>query len=88
MTEHLDFEKSGLNTYLVGNKKNEYLGQIVWNPRWREFVFETADETHFSAGCLGEIVEFMEPLNRERKESIKRLKQIERERKQGGQSDG
>lgn len=61
----LKFEKRELGssiTYHVENKDNQFLGRIWLNKQWKEWVFEPEFETYYSAGCLKQIVEFMERL--------------------------
>jgi hypothetical protein len=59
------------------------MGGIEWSTESHEFIFFPGDRRCFSARCLKEIVAFMKPLNRERKEGIKRLRKMEQERKKG-----
>lgn len=39
-------------------------GAIGWERRWRQYCFYPEDDTVFSAGCLGEVVTFLEGLQR------------------------
>lgn len=58
MKGHLIFEKSGTVT-LVKNHKDEYLGLIEYEKRWRCRVFCPVMDTMFSKDCLQEIITYM-----------------------------
>jgi hypothetical protein len=38
---------------------SQYLGSIVFNPRWRQYVFQPEQNTQWCDDCLEEIVAFM-----------------------------
>lgn len=44
------------------------LGQIMWYPPWRRYVFHPASLTLFDAACLGEIQAFLAKTMAEYKE--------------------
>lgn len=46
---------------------NEDLGLIAWNNGWRQYCFFPDDMTHYSAGCLKQVYNFIDKLMEERK---------------------
>ena len=67
--KHLTFKDvdGDKHEYNVHNKKKEYLGWIEYDEVWKCWVFmpsifEEVSTPQFSAGCLKEIIDFMEKL--------------------------
>jgi hypothetical protein len=59
--KHLKFrKKENADEWLVLTKKDELLGQIYYHKPWKEYIFEPLSDTIFSAGCMGELIAFME----------------------------
>jgi len=81
MSKYLEFEEVKLRTksaktkrFEVWNKKGEGLGAIMWNPGWRKYCFLDCfggDYCWFDSGCLQEITNFLDKLNKEHKERIR-----------------
>lgn len=56
----------------IRSKQHGYiLGQVKWNPRWRQYCFFPYDVTVFNSDCLKSITTFIEKLNKEHREKIK-----------------
>jgi len=53
---------------ILNTKYGNRIGDVVWYPPWKQYVFEGAEDCVFSADCLQEIVKFLLRLNEERKE--------------------
>ena len=48
----------------VCSKSNgELLGKIQYNPQWRQYVFNPSYPTHWSFGCLLEVIVKINTLN-------------------------
>ncbi len=59
--------------YAVKNKQSLItLGAIYFYPAWRKYVFEAVDSTIFDAGCLTDIVNFMQEIQAEWRASLKK----------------
>lgn len=43
----------------VRNTVDTLLGEIRWSPSWRRYVFHPIGDTLYDAGCLLEIVDFI-----------------------------
>ena len=54
---------------ILNKKHGNRLGDVVWYPPWKQYVFEGAEDCIFSADCLAEISAFLGRLNQERKEA-------------------
>lgn len=59
------------------NAQNEliHLGQIKWHGSWRQYCFFPVDDTVFNKECLNDITKFLELINKEYKENIKKRKE-------------
>lgn len=56
----------GGDTYMdVGNHKGEYLGEIQYESRWRQYVFMPDYGTMFSWDCLEGIAEKLKETDRD-----------------------
>ena len=57
--------KSGKTlTFSVRNRRyGDELGTIHWHGQWRQYVYNPADFTMYSAGCLRDVAGFVEGLN-------------------------
>lgn len=56
--------------FAVMNRTHGYaLGEIGWSPPWRQYIFKPFSDTIFSAGCLKDIIDFIEELQEERRNS-------------------
>ena len=49
----------------------EYLGSIVFNPRWRQYVFVPEKETIWSKSCLYNITSFLVTETRKWRDKLK-----------------
>lgn len=57
-----------IKTFLIiNNTYNNVLGEIKWNPKWRQYCFYPTNETIFSVGCLNDINNKITELMNERK---------------------
>ena len=54
-------EKTG--RYDLVSKKGELLGSIKYFPYWRQYCFFPDNETIWSAGCLKDVVAFLDKIN-------------------------
>jgi len=75
MTMYLVFDKrtiQGRKTPIfdVSNKSGILLGSIRFYPAWRKYVFEPVGDTVFDAGCLNEIISFMQERQREWRDGL------------------
>lgn len=49
------------NTYLIyNNKSRTSMGDIVWYPPWKQWVFKTDYDFVWSADCLRDVINFIE----------------------------
>ena len=66
--QFLKFKKrKGIEEYMILNKKNQFLGDICYSKRSKQFLFypDTIVCSHdiwFAANCLKEIAQFLETL--------------------------
>ena len=72
MKSYVDFElaekKPKTAVYHVLSKSGgDILATIRWHGPWRKYVFDPADETLWSCGCLAEVQTFIEDLMNARK---------------------
>lgn len=52
----------------VRNKTSIFcLGFILWESRWRQYVFCPSENSEFNNGCLDTIIQFMDRLNKEKR---------------------
>jgi len=72
--EYIEFnlvqQKEKTSVYAVRNTKSQaILGFVAWHCAWRQYCFGPiiAEQTIFSAGCLGDIKDFIGQLTKERK---------------------
>jgi len=56
---------------IISNLHGYNLGQVKWNPRWRQYCFFPDDVTVFNSDCLKSITSFIEKLNKEHWGEIK-----------------
>ena len=56
--------------FSVQSLKNEDLGQIVFRPQWRRYVFEPKENTIFDASCLFELSGFLNKITAEWRSSL------------------
>ena len=65
-------------SYGVKNKQSLItLGAIYFYPAWRKYVFEAVNDTIFDASCLTDIVNFMQEIQTEWRNSLKEKKEAE-----------
>ena len=57
--------------WTLQNKRGDYLGQILWEARWRQYTFEGDYGCIFSPDCLRDIAAFLERENKAHKEEAK-----------------
>jgi len=77
MKSYLVFKKEnieGRKTPIVKiyNKSDEYLGIIYFYPAWRKYVFQSANDIIFDKGCLTDILNEINILQDEWRQSLKR----------------
>ena len=53
---------------VINRFSNIKLGEIVYDPAWRTYVFEPEPKTKFSEGCQGQMFNFTQSINKMRKE--------------------
>jgi len=67
--KHIHFEEiTGLATprWVCENNKSIFsLGEVVWMPRWKRFVFQPEPLVEFDSGCLRDIATFLDSLSKE-----------------------
>lgn len=44
------------------------IGEVRWYPRWRKYCYFPVDNSLYDSGCLADIQDFLDTLNREHKE--------------------
>lgn len=52
--------------FAVMNTKGQQLGQIMYHPHWRRYVFEPWHQPIFDSGCLVEIITKIDTLMQDR----------------------
>jgi len=52
--------------HVYNNKGGPPIGLIKWYGSWRQYCFFPATQTIYSKGCLLDIINFIEQLNKER----------------------
>jgi hypothetical protein len=69
-SKYLEFQRCLLaknrKTYVVhvrAKRSGDYIGEIRWFPRWRQYCFFPEPTTVFSAGCMRDIIDYMEDLD-------------------------
>lgn len=73
MSKYLEFKllatKPKTLVYQIRSKSNyNLLGEIKWYPQWRQYCFFPSADSLFNTGCLSDITDFVEDLNRQHKE--------------------
>lgn len=53
---------------VINRFSNIKLGEIVYCPAWRSYVFEPGPKTKFSEGCQGQMFDFTKSINKMRRE--------------------
>ena len=63
--------KGKTKKFAVVPKKNQddSIATILWSGGWRSYVLEIDERTHWSSGCLKQIINFIDKLMEERKAS-------------------
>jgi len=61
--EVLKSDTKGILSCSVYNKKHEQLGEIFWEKKWKEYVWEQREEIIMSADCLRNIIKKIGELN-------------------------
>lgn len=51
------------------NRTGSLLGCVIWEPGWRQYIYEPYPDTILSAGCLRDIVEFLTELRKSEQEA-------------------
>lgn len=81
-SKYLTFDKhvrpgKKMPMYEVRNKAtSDSLGVIYFYPAWRKYVFESNAGVIYDAGCLTDIVNFMQGIQTEWRESLKERKAL------------
>lgn len=55
--------------YCENKKHGDLLGGVVFCSQWNQYTFAPPSGTEFSADCLRDIADFLEQLNKEKKEN-------------------
>ena len=50
------------------NKTGFELGRVHWYGPWRRYCVHFCDDAEFDSGCLGDIIDFMDQLNKAHKD--------------------
>ncbi len=50
--------------YCLNTKSNYDLGLVRWYGAWRQYTFEPSETTVFNKGCLDDISDFLDQLNK------------------------
>jgi hypothetical protein len=53
-------------TWEVDNK-GDWLGVIRWHTGWRQYIFDPASDSIYSAGCLRDLAAFLDKVKTERR---------------------
>lgn len=53
---------------ICSTEDEQFLGSIYWYGPWRQYIFEPSDSTLWHKGCLQDVVEFLDKVNREHRE--------------------
>lgn len=61
------FPSGKTKRFEVKNLSGESLGWVHWRSAWRRYVFGVYKVAEFDAGCLKEIIDFLDQLMNERK---------------------
>lgn len=64
--------KRKTKTYNIYNKNHILIGNIYFNPSWRKYIFESEYGIILDSQCLQEIINFLNKIQQEWKESIKK----------------
>ena len=58
-------QKAKTDVWQCGSNKGDFtLGIVKWHPAWRQYCFFPNAETVFSSGCLADVNNFMDELNK------------------------
>jgi len=60
------YPKRKTQTWDCRNNSGVFLGIVYWNCKWRQYCFYIKTERIFSAGCLHDIIDFINNLHAER----------------------
>ena len=59
----VDFYRAKIAEYgCYHNKDDEQFGYVRWYPGWKQYCFKPYSDTVLSAGCLNDIVDFIQQL--------------------------
>lgn len=64
----LFLEMPKTNIWQCWGKRGDFLGTVEWYRGWPQYVFFPASETLWSSGCLSDVKDFLDKVNREHKE--------------------
>lgn len=62
--KHMVAQQAGDQRWLVGAKRGELLGQVVYHEAWRQWEFVPAVNTAFTWDCLQAMSAFLQDLNK------------------------
>lgn len=65
--KHIEFTKL-YEDWICRDKHESTLGQVTWDADWRQHIFLPRSWTQFSASCQRDIADFLEQLNKARRE--------------------
>jgi hypothetical protein len=77
ITHGFKINKGVTSVYYVCKKVGENeaildrLGSIKWDTGWRQYVFNPANETKWSEGCMENILKFIKIINSDQKQNAK-----------------
>lgn len=68
MSATLVEEKAKTSVYSINNTTHgDVLGIVKWNPAWRQYCFFTTEEIVLSSGCMADLQEFLNTINKRQK---------------------
>jgi hypothetical protein len=53
--------------FVINNKSRYLLASIGWLSTWRQYIVEFEEGTIFNDGCLRDVIEFLQELNKKQK---------------------
>lgn len=60
--------KDGLHGEIfVYNHKDEFLGYLIFNKRWKKWVFDVDSDTFYDSKCLDVISEKLKQINKQKR---------------------
>ncbi len=57
--DDISIEGARTKIWLVHGRSGDFLGDIRWFPRWRQYAFYPHEGTLFNSGCLNDLYDFL-----------------------------